>query len=57
MLQRKTDPILPPTADELRAIKRQKAFEKAMRDAVRDKEQALAEKAEAQAAENAATSE
>lgn len=57
MLQRKTDPILPPTADELRAIKRQKAFEKAMRDALRDKEQALAEKAEAQAAENAATSE
>ncbi|MBP8032150.1 MAG: penicillin-binding protein 2, partial [Psychrobacter sp.] len=57
MLQRKTDPILPPTADELRAIKRQKAFEKAMRDALRDKEQALAEKAEAQGAENAATSE
>ncbi|MBO6198062.1 MAG: penicillin-binding protein 2, partial [Psychrobacter sp.] len=57
MLQRKTNPILPPTADELRAIKRQKAFEKAMRDALRDKEQALAEKAEAQAAENAATSE
>lgn len=57
MLQRKTDPILPPTADELRAIKRQKAFEKAMRDALRDKEQALAENAEAQAAENAATSE
>lgn len=60
MLQRKTDPILPPTADELRAIKRQKAFEKAMRDAIRDKEQALAEQAEAQAAEsatNTATSE
>ena len=53
MLQRKTDPILPPTADELRAIKRQKAFEKAMRDAIRDKEQALAEQAEAQTAEAA----
>ena len=38
----------------------QKAFEKAMRDAVRDKEQALAEQAEAQGAEtttSAATSE
>jgi penicillin-binding protein 2 len=60
MLQRKTDPILPPTADQLKVIKRQKAFEKAMRDAVRDKEQALAEQAEAQGAEtttSAATSE
>ncbi len=50
VLQRQTDPILPPTADELKAIKRQKAFEKAERDAIRDQEQALKEKAEAQEA-------
>ncbi|MGO2385907.1 MAG: penicillin-binding protein 2 [Psychrobacter sp.] len=43
MIQRKTDPILPPSADELKAIKRQKAFEKAMRDAIRDKEEEAAE--------------
>ncbi|MGO1249675.1 penicillin-binding transpeptidase domain-containing protein, partial [Psychrobacter sp.] len=49
VLQRENDPILPPTADELKAIKRQKAFEKAKRDAIRDKEeQALAEQAEAE---------
>jgi len=48
VLQRKTNPILPPTADQLKAIKRQKAFEKLMRDAQREKEEkALEEKAEA----------
>ena len=47
VLQRKTNPILPPTADELKAIKRQKAFDKALRDALRDKEeQALKEQTE-----------
>lgn len=40
ILQRKNDPILPPTADELKAIKRQKAIDKAARDAIRDQEQA-----------------
>lgn len=53
MLQRKTDPVLPPSADELKVIKRQKAFEKALKDALREKEaKALAEQeaAEAQAA-------
>ncbi|MGO2019250.1 penicillin-binding protein 2 [Psychrobacter sp.] len=40
VLQRKSNPILPPTADELKVIKRQKAFEKAMSDALRDKEEA-----------------
>ncbi|MBO1531773.1 penicillin-binding protein 2 [Psychrobacter sp. F1192] len=43
VLQRDTDPITPPSAEELKAIKRQKAFEKAERDALRDKEQALKE--------------
>ncbi|MGE6390121.1 penicillin-binding protein 2 [Psychrobacter pacificensis] len=56
MLQRKTDPVLPPSADELKVIKRQKAFEKALKDALREKEaKALAEQeaaeAEAQTAE------
>ena len=50
ILQRKNNPILPPTADELKVIKRQKAFEKVMRDALRDKEKALAEQTAAQAA-------
>ena len=60
MLQRKTDPILPPSADELKVIKRQKAFEKAMKDALREKEaKALAEQeaAESEAQTVAATSE
>ncbi|MGP9557301.1 penicillin-binding protein 2 [Psychrobacter sp. AOP7-A1-24] len=58
MIQRKTDPILPPSADELKVIKRQKAFEKAMRDAIRDKEEEALEKEEAAEAETAtATSE
>ncbi|PJX21258.1 penicillin-binding protein 2 [Psychrobacter sp. L7] len=50
VIQRHDDPILPPTADELKAIKRQKAFDKAMRDALRDKE----EKAQAEQTANAA---
>lgn len=58
MVQRKTDPILPPSADELKIIKRQKAFEKAMKDALREKEaKALAEQEAAEAQAAAATSE
>ena len=38
VLQRDTNPILPPTTEQLKVIKRQKAFEKAMRDAIREKE-------------------
>ena len=55
VLQRKNDPILPPSADELKVIKRQKAFEKIMRDTLRDKEEALAEQAAAQAETTTAT--
>ncbi|WP_367110522.1 penicillin-binding protein 2 [uncultured Psychrobacter sp.] len=47
VLQRKNDPILPPTADELKAIKQQKAQAKAQHDAIRDQEEALKEQAEA----------
>ncbi|SNT69288.1 penicillin-binding protein 2 [Psychrobacter sp. LV10R520-6] len=43
VLQRKNDPILPPTADELKVIKRQKALDKIARDIIRDQEQALKE--------------
>ena len=58
MLQRKTDPVLPPSADELKVIKRQKAFEKALKDALREKEaKALAEQEAAEAQAAAATSE
>ena len=58
ILQRKNDPILPPTADQLKVIKRQKAFEKLMRDAQREKEEkALEEKAEVEAATATTTSE
>ncbi len=53
MLQRKEDPILPPTADQLKIVKRHKALEKARLDAIRDakaeEEKALKE-TEAQAA-------
>ncbi|WP_299188307.1 penicillin-binding protein 2 [uncultured Psychrobacter sp.] len=55
VLQRKSDPITPPTPDELKAIKYQKALEKAKRDAIRDQELALKEQAEAQAATTTAT--
>ncbi|MEN2751547.1 penicillin-binding protein 2 [Psychrobacter sp. FBL11] len=55
VLQRKSDPITPPTPDELKAIKYQKALDKAKRDAIRDQEQALKEQAEAQAATTTAT--
>ena len=55
VLQRKNDPILPPSADELKVIKRQKAFEKIMRDTLRDKEEALAEQVAAQAETTTAT--
>ena len=57
MVQRKTDPILPPSADELKIIKRQKAFEKAMKDALREKEAKALEEQEAAEAQAAATSE
>ncbi|MGM8909313.1 penicillin-binding protein 2 [Psychrobacter sp. 1U1] len=50
VLQRKSDPITPPTPDELKAIKYQRALDKAKHDAIRDQEQALKEQAEAQAA-------
>jgi len=43
VLQRKNDPILPPTADELKVIKRQKALDKIARDIIREQEQALKE--------------
>ena len=49
VLQRDTNPILPPTADQLKVIKRQKAFEKAMRDAIREKEDKALEAAKEQA--------
>ncbi len=55
ILQRKNDPILPPTADGLKAIKRQKALDKAARDAIRNEEKALEEQAEATAAATVAT--
>ena len=58
VLQRDTNPILPPTADQLKVIKRQKAFEKAMRDAIREKEDKALEaaKEQAQTATTTATS-
>ncbi|WP_201555054.1 penicillin-binding protein 2 [Psychrobacter sp. 72-O-c] len=43
VLQRKNDPVLPPTADELKVIKRQKALDKIARDIIREQEQALKE--------------
>lgn len=61
VLQRKSDPILPPTADELKVIKRQKALDKITRDIIRDQEQALKEEnalkeqAEAEVASEAIT--
>ena len=50
ILQRNKNPILPPTADELKAIKRQKAMDKFAREALKAKALALEEKAKAQAA-------
>lgn len=50
VLQRKSNPILPPTAYELKTIKRQKVIDKAardaIRDAIRDEEDALKKQAE-----------
>ncbi len=46
VLQRKNNPILPPSDDELILIKRQKAKDKAARDAIRDREEALKKRAE-----------
>ena len=51
MVQRKTDPVLPPSPDELKVIKRQKAFEKALQDALREKEAKALEAREAAEAE------
>ena len=50
IMQRKTAPILPPSDDELKAIKRQKAQDKAEHDAKRDIEDALKAKKEATSA-------
>ncbi len=57
IMQRKTKPILPPSADQLAIIKRQKAVDKAARDLIRDQRLALEEeaKAEAEAEKAAAT--
>ncbi len=55
VLQRKNDPILPPTADELKAIKRQKAVDKATRDAIRDQKQAQEQALKEQTASAATT--
>ncbi|WP_350560647.1 penicillin-binding protein 2 [Psychrobacter sp. CAL346-MNA-CIBAN-0220] len=49
VLQRKDNPILPPSASELKVIKRQKAQDKAGRDAIRDREEALKEQTESEA--------
>ncbi|WP_201527855.1 penicillin-binding protein 2 [Psychrobacter frigidicola] len=57
VLQRKNDPILPPTADELKAIKHQKVQDKAAHDAIRDKEDALKKQAEAETATKTANTE
>lgn len=48
VMQRKTKPILPPSADQLTIIKRQKAVDKAARDVIRDQKLALEEKAKTQ---------
>lgn len=54
MLQRKNDPILPPSPDELKVIKRQKALDKITRDIIREQgKNALKEKAEAEVAAEA----
>lgn len=53
VLQRESNPILPPSADGLKAIKRQKALDKAARDVIRDRENAIKEQIAAQ--EKAAT--
>ena len=49
VIQRKNDPILPPSAEQLAIIKRQKAVDKAARDLIRDQQQALKEQAQAEA--------
>lgn len=50
VLQRKEDPILPPTPDQLKIIKRHRLIEKAQHDAERDAAAALKKKLEAEAA-------
>lgn len=49
VIQRKNDPILPPSAEQLAIIKRQKAVDKAARNLIRDQQQALKEQAQAEA--------
>ncbi len=56
VLQRKTNPILPPSADQLAIIKRQKTVDKAARDLLRDQQQALKEQAKADAIATTTTS-
>ncbi|WP_435980199.1 penicillin-binding protein 2 [Psychrobacter sp. DM4] len=51
VMERKKNPILPPTADELKVIKHQKAIEKAARDLLRQQEAELTALLEAQAIE------
>ncbi len=54
VLQRDNNPILPPSADELKVIKRRKAFEKLARDNLREQQERQAEM-EAMAAANTPT--
>jgi penicillin-binding protein 2 len=57
VVQRDKDPILPPTPDQLKIIKRHKALEKARLDAIREAEaKAAAEALEEEALSTAATS-
>ena len=56
VLQRKNDPILPPSADQLKVIKRQKAIDKIARETLKAKELALEEKAKAALTSPAPTS-
>ena len=56
VLQRKNDPILPPSADQLKVIKRQKAIDKIARETLKAKELALEAKAKAALTSPAASS-
>ncbi len=55
VLQRKSNPILPPSTDQLAMIKRQKSIDKAARDLLRDQKLALEKKAQAEADATATT--
>jgi len=56
VVQRNKDPIMPPTPDQLKIIKRHKALEKARLDAIREAEAKAAAEAEAEALEEEALS-